>query len=167
VQWKSQQVPIPMLGVSSQATNSNFWKDTNGATEGVLFNAVSGPGVAVTPKTLPFVAAYEKKFGNGPSYAGYTAYDEVYMIAEAVKRAGSTDADKLVTAMEATDYVGTIGRIAFYPKGDPRVHGLKTGTGYVTGLMLQWQDGKQINLWPKDLAKGDMKFPAFVKTSAR
>jgi len=58
VQWKSQQVPIPMLGVSSQATNSTFWKDTNGATEGVLFNAVSGPDVAVTPKTLPFVAAF-------------------------------------------------------------------------------------------------------------
>src|ERR1700753_973224 len=44
VQWKSQQVPIAMLGVSSQATNSDFWKDTNGATDGVLFNAVSGPG---------------------------------------------------------------------------------------------------------------------------
>jgi branched-chain amino acid transport system substrate-binding protein len=57
VQWKSQQVPVPMLGISSQATNSTFWKDTNGAADGVLFNAVSGPGVAVTPKTLPFVDA--------------------------------------------------------------------------------------------------------------
>ena len=54
--------------------------------------------------------------------------------------------------MEKTDYVGTIGRIAFLPKGDPHVHGLKTGAGYITGLMLQWQDGKQINMWPKDLA---------------
>ncbi len=44
VQWKSQQVPIPMLGVSSQATNSTFWKDTNGATDGVLFNARVRPG---------------------------------------------------------------------------------------------------------------------------
>ena len=78
VQWKSQQVPIPMLGIASQATNSTFWKDTNGATEGVLFNAVSGPDVAVTPKTLPFVDAFKKRFGNFPSYCGYTAYDEVY-----------------------------------------------------------------------------------------
>jgi branched-chain amino acid transport system substrate-binding protein len=166
-QWKSQQVPIPMLGISSQATNSNFWKDTNGATDGVLFNAVSGPGVATTPKTLPFVAAYKAKFGNEPSYAGYTSYDEVYMIAEAVKRAGSTESDKLVTAMEATDYVGTIGRVAFLPKGDPNVHGLRTGKGYITGLMLQWQDGKQVNLWPKDLAKGALKFPAFIKVAAK
>src|SRR6476660_10142786 len=81
-QWKSQQVPIPMFGISSQATNSTFWKDTNGATEGVLFNAVSGPGVAVTPRTLPFVEAYQKRFGNFPSYAGYTSYDDVYMIAD-------------------------------------------------------------------------------------
>src|ERR1700744_829021 len=59
VQWKSQQVPIAMFGVASQATNSTFWQDTNGATQGVLFDAVSGPGVAVTPKTLPFVEAYQ------------------------------------------------------------------------------------------------------------
>jgi len=36
VQWQQQQVPILMYGVSSQATNSTFWKDTNGATEGVI-----------------------------------------------------------------------------------------------------------------------------------
>jgi branched-chain amino acid transport system substrate-binding protein len=167
VQWKSQQVPIPMFGISSQATNSTFWQDTNGATEGVAFNAVSGPGVAVSPKTLPFVEAYQKKNGNVPSYAGYTAYDEVYYIGEAVHRAGSTDGDKLVAALEATDYLGTIGRVQFLPQGDPHVHGLKIGAGAITGLMLQWQDGKQVNLWPKDLANGTLKFPAFIKLSAK
>jgi branched-chain amino acid transport system substrate-binding protein len=163
VQWKSQQVPIPMFGISSQSTNSTFWKDTNGATEGVLFQAVSGPGVAVTPKTLPFVEGFQKKFGNVPSYAGYTAYDEVFFIADAIHRAGSTDSDKLVTALEATDYEGTIGRVQFLPKGDPHVHGLKTGKGLITGLFLQWQDGKQVNLWPTNLANGKLAFPAFVK----
>ncbi len=162
-QWKSQQVPIPMFGISSQATNSTFWKDTNGATEGVLYNAVAGPGVAVSPKTLPFVDAFVKKYGNTPSYAGYTAYDEVYMITDAIHRAGSTDSDKVVAAMEKTDYVGTIGRIEFLPKGDPHVHGLRTGSGFITGLMLQWQDGKQLNMWPKQLAAGELKFPAFIK----
>jgi len=167
VQWKSQQVPIPMFGISSQATNSTFWKDTNGAVEGVLYDAVSGPGVATTPKTLPFVAAYQKKFGNFPSYAGYTSYDDVYMIVDAIKRAGGTDPDKMVEAMEQTDYVSTIGRISFKPKGDPNPHALRTGKGYITGLMLQWQDGKQVNLWPKEVSNGAMKFPAFVKVGAK
>ena len=92
-------------------------KIRTGPRKAFLYNAVSGPGVAVTAKTLPFVEAYSKKYGNSPAYSGYTSYDEVYMIAEAVRRAGSTDSDKLVDAMEKTDYVGTIGRVAFLPKG--------------------------------------------------
>jgi branched-chain amino acid transport system substrate-binding protein len=162
-QWKQQEVPIPMYGVSSQATNSSFWNDTNGATEGVLYQAVSGPGVAVTPKTLPFVAAFSKRFGNNPSYCGYTAYDEVYYIADAIERADSTDPDKLVDALEKTDYVGTIGRIQFNGKESPNPHALKIGSSTFEGLMLQWQDGKQVNLWPADVANGKLKFPKFIK----
>jgi branched-chain amino acid transport system substrate-binding protein len=127
---------------------------------------VSGPGVAVTPRTLPFVDAYQKKYGNVPAYSGYTSYDEVYMIADAIKRAGSTDSDKMVAAMEKTDYVGTIGRVVFRPKGDAHPHALMTGKGYITGLMLQWQDGKQVNVWPKELAKAKLKFPSFIKLSS-
>jgi len=165
VQWKNQQVPIPMFGISSQATNETFGKDTNQAAEGVLYQGVSGPGVAVTPKSVPFAESFKKKFGNYPSYAGYTAYDEVYYIADAVKRAGSTEADKLVTALEATDWEGTIGRVQFYGKDDQFTHSIKYGKGLITGLMLQWQDGKQSAVWPKDVAKVDVKFPSFIKLS--
>src|ERR1700752_3304374 len=77
-QWKNQQVPIPMFGISSQATNSTFGKDTNDASEGVLYQGVSGPNVPVTPKSVPFTDAFKAKYGNYPSYAGYPAYDEVY-----------------------------------------------------------------------------------------
>ncbi len=163
VQWKQQEVPIPMFGVSSQATNSSFWNDTNGAVEGVLYQAFAGPGVAVTPKTLPFVAAFKAKYGNNPSYCGYTAYDEVYYLADAIKRAGSTDSDKLVAALEKTDWVGTIGRVQFKGKDSPNPHAMKIGPATISGLMLQWQDGKQVNLWPTNVANGKLKFPAFIK----
>jgi branched-chain amino acid transport system substrate-binding protein len=166
VQWKQQEVPIPMFGVSSQATNSSFWNDTTGAVEGVLYQAFAGPGVAVTPKTLPFVNAFKAKFGNNPSYCGYTAYDEVYYIADAIKRAGSTDPDKMVDALEKTDWVGTIGRVQFKGKDDPNPHALKIGAGTITGLMLQWQDGKQVNLWPGNVANGKLKFPKFIKVGS-
>ncbi len=166
VQWKNQQVPIPMFGISSQATNSTFGKDTNDASNGVLYQGVSGTGVAVTEKSVPFADGFNKRFGNFPSYAGYTAYDEVYYIADAVKRAGSTDADKLVDALEKTDWVGTIGRVQFYGKDDPFTHSIKYGKGLITGLMLQWQDGKQISVWPKEVAKGQLKFPSFIKVTA-
>ena len=37
--------------------------------------------------------------------------------------------------------------------------------GFITGLMLQWQDGKQVNLWPTDVANGKFRFPPFIKVS--
>ncbi len=165
VQWTSQQVPIPMFGISSQATSSTFWKDTNGATQGVVFQTVAAPGVAVTPKTNPFTDAYEKRFGAVPSYCGYTAYDEVYYIADAIKRAGSTDADKLVTALEATNWEGTIGRTAFYGRDDQFPHALKYGPGFITGIIVEWEQGKQVAIWPKTVAIGKLTFPSFIKTA--
>ena len=167
VQWKNQQVPIPMFGISSQATNSTFGKDTNDAANGVIYQGVSGTGVAVTPKSLPFAEGFNKKYGNYPSYAGYTSYDEVYYIADAVKRAGSTDADKLIDALEKTDWVGTIGRVQFYGKDDPFTHSIKYGKGLITGLMLQWQEGQQVAVWPNDVAKAQIKFPSFIKVTAK
>jgi branched-chain amino acid transport system substrate-binding protein len=166
VQWKNQQVPIPMLGISSQATNETFGKDTNNAADGVIFQSIAAPDVASTSKTIPFAEAFKKKFGNYPSYAGYTAYDEVYYIADAIKRAGSTDADKMVDALEKTDWEGTIGRIQFYGKDDEFTHGLKYGKGLITGLFMQWQDGKQVAVWPSDVAKSKLKFPSFIKVTA-
>ena len=91
VQWANQQVPIPQFGISSQATSSTFWKDTNGATEGIVLQLVAVDSVASTPKTIPFAQAYMKKYGITPAYSGYGAYDEVYYIADAIHRAGSTD----------------------------------------------------------------------------
>jgi branched-chain amino acid transport system substrate-binding protein len=165
VQWKNQQVPIAMFGISSQATNETFGKDTNDAAEGVLYQGVSGPNVAVTQKSVSFAEGFKKRFGNYPSYAGYTAYDEVYYIADAVKRAGSTDADKLVDALEQTNWEGTIGRVQFYGKDDPFTHSIKYGKGLITGLMLQWQGGKQVSVWPKEIAKSELKFPSFIKVT--
>lgn len=168
VQWHDQQVPIPMTGQSSQATTTSFWKDTNGATEGVITASAAAPGVAMTPKTVPFVDAYQRHFGGvSPAYDGFTSYDLVYIIADAIHRnQGSTDPDKMVDALEKTDYVGTIGRWQFYGKNDPFTHALKYGEGYITGINLQWQNGKQVAIWPKSVANAKVKFPAFVKVQA-
>jgi branched-chain amino acid transport system substrate-binding protein len=165
VQWKNQQVPIAMFGISAQALSPTFWNDTNGAADGVPSLAFATSDVAVTPKTKPFAQAFKARFGTEPAYTGFTSYDDVYIIAEAIQRAGSTDSDKMVTEMEKTDYVGTIGRIQFYGKDDEFTHGVKYGPGLVTGLVFQWQNGKQVTVWPKQIAEGKLKFPDFVKLS--
>jgi len=166
VQWANQQVPMPMFGITSQGTSSTFWKDTNGATEGVVLQLVAVDTVASTPKTIPFAQAYIKKYGITPAYSGYGAYDEVYYIADAIHRAGGTDPDKMVTALEATNWEGTVGRIQFFGKDDPATHAIKYGKDYVSGLVVQWQNGKQVAVWPSSVASAKLIFPGFVKISA-
>ncbi len=169
VQWHDQQVPIAMTGQSSQATTSSFWKDTNGATEGVITATNASPGAALTPTTIPFTDAYIKRYGVSPSYDGYTSYDDVNIIAQAVQRAGSTNPDKVVAAMEKTDYVGTMGRVEFYGRDSQYTHAVKVGKGFLTGVGIQWQNGKQVCVWPTDVKGCGAKlvFPAFVKLPKR
>ena len=167
VQWKNQQVPLAMTGMNSQATASTFWNDTNGGTDGVIFQSLAVPGVAMTDKSVPFGEAFKKRFNSAPSYAGYMAYDQVYYVADAIKRAGSSEADKLVDALEKTDWVGVAGRVQFQGKDDPFTHSIKYGEGYVTGLLAQWQSGKQIAIWPAKIANGQVILPAAVKAAAR
>jgi len=167
VQWATQQVPFPMFGISSQATSSTFWKDTNGKTEGVMLQLAATDTVATTSKTIPFALKYTARYGITPAYTGYTTYDEVYIIADAIRRAGSTDPDKMVEAMEATDYQGTVGRMRFFGKDDPFTHALRYGPDDISGLFVQWQNGKQVPVWPKTVpGVQGLQFPAFVKTTA-
>jgi branched-chain amino acid transport system substrate-binding protein len=167
VQWTNKQVPLAMTGMNSQATASTFWNDTNGATEGVIFQSLAVPGAAMTDKTVPFGEAFKARFNGAPSYAGYMAYDQVYYIADAIKRAGSTEADKLVEALETTDWTGVAGRTQFYGKDEPFTHSIKYGPGFITGLLAQWQAGKQVAVWPARIATGQVVLPAAVKAAAR
>ena len=89
MQWTQQAGADPDVRHQRQATSRTFWKDTNGAAEGVIYQTVSGPGVAVTAKTHAVHRRLPEEVRHTPSYAGYTTYDEVYMIADAIKRAGS------------------------------------------------------------------------------
>jgi branched-chain amino acid transport system substrate-binding protein len=165
VQWHDQQVPMPMFGISAQATTSAFWKDTNGAAEGIITVTAATPDVALSPVTIPFAQAYIKKHGVTPAYVGYSAYDMVHVVAEAIERTGgSTDPDNLVTAREATDHVGTMGRIQFYGRDNQFTHAMKYGPELVTMVAIQWQSGKQVCIWPADKCKAKVTFPSFVKT---
>lgn len=48
-----------------------------------------------------FAKAYKKKFGDYPDYMAGETYAGVYFLKAAIERAGSTDADKIIAAVEA------------------------------------------------------------------
>ncbi|HTW70238.1 MAG TPA: ABC transporter substrate-binding protein, partial [Acetobacteraceae bacterium] len=62
VQWHAQQVPIPLGGISAQATNPTFWKDTNGGTEGVITQTGTVPGLALTSLTNKVADEFQQKY---------------------------------------------------------------------------------------------------------
>lgn len=163
VQWAEQKVPIALAGINAQSGSSVFWKATNGATDGVITGNTSAPGVAITPKTLPFTDAYQKKFGISPAYSAYSTYDAIYALKDAIERAKSTKPLAIVDALDKTDMVGTQGQIAFEGPDSKFTHALKYGPKYVTGVAIQWQNGVQKCIWPLNLANAKPVFPPFVK----
>ena len=163
VQWHDQQVPILMGGISAQASASTFWQRTNGATEGIITESAATDTTALTPKTIPFTKAYTKRFNTTPAYNAYSTNDAFYILKAAIERAKSTNADKVVAALEKTNYVGNIGRVQYYGKNNQFAHGMKYGKKYVTGIMLQWQHGEQVALWPPSVAKAKIIFPSWIK----
>ena len=165
VQWKNQQVPIPMFGISSQATNETFGKDTNDAAEGVLYQGVSGPNVAVTAKSVPFAENFKKRYGNYPSYAGYTAYDEVYYIADAVKR-GGLDRGRQAGRGTGKDRLGRHHRprpVLWQGRSVHPLDQVRQGPDHRADAAVAGR--KAVRVWPKDVAKSQFKFPSFIKVT--
>lgn len=94
--------------------------------------SVAGSPLEKMPKGPGFMRRYEKRFGTHPVLNSPFAYDAVYVIAEAMKRAGSTAPDKILAAMPATNYEGVLGQTQFDSKGD-LVHGTISLYKYVGG----------------------------------
>ncbi len=66
-----------------------------------------------------FVAAYKKKFNEEPDQFAAQAYDSMFILAEAIERAGSTDNVKLHEALLKTEHQGVLGPFRFTPHRDP------------------------------------------------
>src|SRR6185295_13252562 len=71
------------------------------------------PENPLTDKSGKWWEKYFARYGD-PAYTSAYSYDAVYILADALKRAGQgADAAKLVSALEATDHPGVMARWAF------------------------------------------------------
>jgi len=62
------------------------------------------------PEVKAFVAAYKKGTGKEPQNLHGYGYDGIMLIADAIRRAGSTDKEKISEAMQKTNYAGVMGK---------------------------------------------------------
>jgi len=135
------QIPAPIVGINVEAEKDGFWSATGGKGDGILIINTYAP-VKITDKTIPFFNKYKEKFKEGPNYTA-GVYDAIYILKGAIEKADTLDSDKLVPVLEKTDYLGTSARIMF-----SKDHDLVFGPGYSTGIGTQWQDGKNVCVWP-------------------
>ncbi len=165
-QWYDMKVPaLPFGVIIAAAEQPGFWKATEGKGEYCLANVVNAGNVPseASPWTMKFVDAYKKKYGLEPEgYGTSSSYMAVYVLKDAIERAGSLDPDKVVDAMKKTDMMGVYGRIKFDPKTNQIVPSLDPKEGAV-GTIFQWQAGKRIVVFPQSIATGKILLPPWMK----
>ena len=107
-------------------------------------NAFKYPGVA------ELNAAHVKKIGRPADPITGPAYACVQILAASLNKAGAVDREKVRDAIAATDMMTVVGPVKFRPDG----------TGIVQGAFLQWLNGKQELVWPKEFATTPLGYPA-------
>lgn len=102
------------------------------------------------PANREFVTAYEKDFNCAPALQAANAYAGCQLFAEAARRAGSVDSDKLRDAVLKLRTKTILGDFAVDERGFQVAH---------RSVTTQWQDSKQVIIWPDDVAAGKPRFP--------
>jgi branched-chain amino acid transport system substrate-binding protein len=160
-QWYDSRFPMPYGGIDVKSMDGDFCERIGGKSVGEMAAnfAVRAP---LTPKTIPFFDEFRKRTNRAPVYTAFGANDAVYIYADAVARAKSTDPNAVIKELEKTNYVGIPGIIQFDETHDvkPAVPGYK-GPAF---LIAQWRDGcKREVVYPKEMRTAEFVYPAWIK----
>ncbi len=131
-----------------------FWQTVGDAGNHELFVSRMHQDVRFTEVSEEYQEAYREKFGKDPSdYKSRSIFDVLLIAADAINRAGSTDADKLVEALEKTKLTVGSGEVEFGTEpGSYAYHQWQPPM-----LIIQWQDREQVVVYPKRVATGELK----------
>lgn len=167
-QWQDLKIPAAAIGFVGPTEDPVMWKQTNGKVAYLVEFAGEGgtlPGLNVTPLTKPYHEAFKKRWGSEPRGTGDTpSYTSLYLIKDAIERAGTLDVDALVSAIEQTDIITAGGRLRFDKTNHQAIYGNNPKETLMAQL-LQWQDGKRVCIWPPQIAVGEYKLPPWVKSA--
>lgn len=132
----------------------DFWVNVGDYGDGATFVSSMHEKVELTELAGQFRESYVKAFGKNPTdYKSRSMFDAVLIAADALNRAGTTDADQLVDALEKTELLVTRGTARFgTTKGGPEYHHWMPPM-----LVIQWQDKEQVVLYPPEAATGKLK----------
>jgi len=107
------------------------------------------------PTGADFTTAYKAKFSAPPSYHSAGGYAAGLTLQKALEDAGSTDPEKVKTALDKDDFMTFYGRIKF--STDPKMHGKQIAHEMVYVQWLKGSDGKLATqiVWPAEAKSAD------------
>jgi branched-chain amino acid transport system substrate-binding protein len=111
-----------MYNSGGSAVDPTFWQNVKETGVYLCTENVGLPKAAWNDKTKAFAKAFADKFKTSPPGAVMEAYDGLYLLADAIQRAGGTDAKGIIHALETTSYFGTRGQYSFSTSHDPAWH---------------------------------------------
>lgn len=89
-----------------------------------------------SPKVEKFMESFEKMYGKEPNAFSALAYDSVYMLKDAIEKAGSEDPQEIAKALgETKDFSGVTGVITV----DEKHNAVKTAT------VVELENGKEVS----------------------
>ena len=148
-QMKELDVNVKMFGTTVGGDLPEFYKALGRTGEYVYGASQWEPSLAY-PGAREFAAAYEAEFNRAPSYHAAAAYAACLLLAEAINRTGSLEPDRL------RQYLFKLQTVTVFGAFDVDERGYQLGHRMVT---IQWQDGRQVVVWPDDLATGKIRYP--------
>ncbi len=167
-QWKSMQVPALMAGFISPLAGSDAWKTFDQKIGGAV-NCIFEMGSAIASEKIPasmkFYDKYAKTYGKAlqAGHGPAPSYESVYILAEAIERAGSIDPDAIVTELEKTDRMGVMGRIR-YDAGHQVVYGFDPKEAAVAAVFQWTEDGKRQIVFPQSVADAEIVLPKGLRS---
>jgi branched-chain amino acid transport system substrate-binding protein len=165
-QWYDLKVPALIFGYFRPANDPDFWETTKGKCAYLVNTALGASNVPtkVTPWAERFASAYKKRWRTeATGYSTAPPYMSVYVLKDAIERAGTLETDAVIAALEKTDIKGSpYGRIRFDPKCHDIIRKLDPEEGAL-GCWFQWQDGKRVAVFPPKVAIGTIKLPPWLK----
>jgi branched-chain amino acid transport system substrate-binding protein len=164
-QWSTMKLKVLPMGFVNAAEQPGFWKATGGEGEYLIVNLVNGGNAPakITPWTMKFAKAYEKRWGLEPEgYGTSSSYMAIYTLKEAIEKAGTVDSDAVITALENVNLMGVYGKISFDKKSHQIIPSLDPAEGAVTSI-VQWQKGKRVQVFPPKTAEGKTLLPPWMK----
>ena len=148
---RAHKVSAPMLGAGSQFLTEAFIKAVGGADKVNGLATIVGDGVlkGMEPLNTEFEAAHHHPMIEDMA----DTYAEIWIIKEAIEKAGSADPQKVRDALASLDI--TSGPASFVPGGEVKFD--ETGQNIKAQVAIQqWQDGKITTVAPPNAAVGKL-----------